>query len=274
MFSRCTFGFEPTAKVTILLLFSCIAISCVSLKKPTEVATCAASKEGCSDDGLKKDAAILNDGETDSPRPDIPWDSLPDAVGDSTIPEDHAGSDAQDVTKDTNTDGDIDGKKDTASGIDSPDSPDAGIDGGSPDTVKRDEGIDVSPEPGPELGPEPGPEPPIDGGLPEALPPTYPCSSATPVTGGNFSLSAMTASCFVTCDNMQYGWGCSSFTTSDRSLKVNGTAVTCGGVLPVKKTPGNYYYFEIGPGGHTWDLIHWSGTAAASCPMPAGGFLP
>jgi hypothetical protein len=50
-------------------------------------------------------------------------------------------------------------------------------------------------------------------------------------------------------------------------------SVACGGTLPAKR-PGGYYYFEIGHGGHTWDQIYYSGTAAKTCPAPVGGFSP
>ena len=43
---------------------------------------------------------------------------------------------------------------------------------------------------------------------------------------------------------------------------------------PSSPTSAGYYYFQIGPGGHTWDQIWYSGTAAASCPSPDGGFVP
>jgi hypothetical protein len=72
---------------------------------------------------------------------------------------------------------------------------------------------------------------------------------------------------------MQNGWGCSSFDTTNRTIKVNGTSVTtCGGTLPAKKS--GYYYWDIGAGLNTWDAIWWSGTAATSCTAPAGGFTP
>jgi hypothetical protein len=71
---------------------------------------------------------------------------------------------------------------------------------------------------------------------------------------------------------MEWGWGCNSFTSADRFVKVNGTVVACGGTLPARKS--GYYYFEIGPGGNTWDQIHYSGTTATTCAAPAGGFVP
>jgi hypothetical protein len=72
---------------------------------------------------------------------------------------------------------------------------------------------------------------------------------------------------------MQNGWGCSSFSTSNRTITVNGTVVTaCSGALPAKKS--GYYYWAISGTGNTWDAVWWSGTAATSCTPPAGGFVP
>ena len=132
------------------------------------------------------------------------------------------------------------------------------------------------PEPGAEPGPEPGPEPPRDGSVPDG--PSAACANATPITitsgtganTGNFGTTS--AYCFVTCDNITTGWGCDNFNDTRRTVTVNGTSVTCGGTLPAKKS--GYYYFAIGPGGETWDAIHWSGSAAASCTRPADGFAP
>jgi len=127
-------------------------------------------------------------------------------------------------------------------------------------------GVRGLPEPGPEPAPEPGPEPPTDGGSVAA------CANAIPVSGGHLSIGTTNAFCFVTCDTIQFGWGCNSFTSVDRVVKVNGTSVTCGGTLPAKKS--GYYYFEIGAGGETWDSISWSGAAATTCTAPSGGFVP
>jgi hypothetical protein len=102
---------------------------------------------------------------------------------------------------------------------------------------------------------------------------TAACADATAITG-SVTFNTTKAFCFVTCDNTTNGWGCDSFTEKTRTVTVNGTAVTCGGTMPPKKTPGGYYYFEIGPGGEIWDAIHFSGPAVASCPAPPGGFSP
>jgi hypothetical protein len=103
---------------------------------------------------------------------------------------------------------------------------------------------------------------------------TAACANATPISG-QVSFGTISAFCFVTCDSTTDGWGCDSFTEKDRTVTVNGKMVTCAGALPAKNAAG-YYYFEIGPGGQTWDSIHLNGpkVAAASCPVPAGGFSP
>jgi hypothetical protein len=117
-----------------------------------------------------------------------------------------------------------------------------------------------------------GPEAPRDTGYGDV--PNTACPAVNAVSGGKIVFETTSAVCFVTCDDMEWGWGCSSFSESDRTVKVNGADVKCGGTLPAKKTPGNYYYFQIGAGGNTWDEIHWSGTYSSSCPTPAGGFAP
>jgi fibronectin type 3 domain-containing protein len=70
--------------------------------------------------------------------------------------------------------------------------------------------------------------------------------------------------CFVTCADLAQGnWQCSSWDQSLRTLTANGTAVTCGGVLPGKANSA--FTFRIGSGGHTWDAMNWWG-AAHDCP--------
>jgi len=103
---------------------------------------------------------------------------------------------------------------------------------------------------------------------------TAACANATPIST-SVTFNTTSAFCFVTCDSTTDGWGCDSFTEKDRTVTVNGKAVTCGATLPAKNT-GGYYYFEIGPGGQAWDSIHLNGpkVAPASCPVPAGGFSP
>jgi hypothetical protein len=101
---------------------------------------------------------------------------------------------------------------------------------------------------------------------------TAACANATPISG-SVTFQTTGTFCFVTCDNTTNGWGCDSFTDKDRTVTVNGTKVTCGGAMPAKNG-GEYYYFEIGAGGNTWDAIHFSGPPVSSCPAPAGGFSP
>jgi histone acetyltransferase len=122
----------------------------------------------------------------------------------------------------------------------------------------------------------PGPEAPPDIGNSDV--PNTACPAVNPVSGTNGSGSIIFNTtgpvCLVTCDDILYGWGCDNFSEANRTVKVNGTTVKCGDALPAKKSPGNYYYFEFGAGGHTWDAIHWSGKNNATCPAPAGGFVP
>jgi hypothetical protein len=257
---------SAVARVFSPILVSLVFMACVNLKKPPEVATCSASAAGCSDEPQKKDAASPDDTNKADVQAETRLDAAEEAFPDvpSLYPE------TQDLSLDSSP---IDlNKKDSPS-----DAP--AFDGGNPEATMKDLESDVA------LDKNGGPEPSMDGGA-ESLPPidtgkldtttdlpSFACSSATPVSN-NYSLKATTAACFVTCDDMQYGWGCSSFTDADRTIKVNGKTVTCGGTLPAKKQPGNYYYFEISAGGHTWDQIHWSGTVATSCTAPVTGFAP
>ena len=137
------------------------------------------------------------------------------------------------------------------------------------------------PEPSPERTPTSGPEPALDAGA-ASDGAVAACANAKTINGnGIVSISTnafdtVDAYCFVTCDNILY-WGCSSFNSSDgsidqgRTVKVNGITTKCGGELP-PKTPGGYFYFEFGPGGHVWDSIWWLGPPGTSC--PTAGFTP
>jgi hypothetical protein len=101
---------------------------------------------------------------------------------------------------------------------------------------------------------------------------TAACANAKPISQ-SVSFNTTSEFCFVTCDQTVNGWGCDSFTTNERTVKVNGKVVkTCGETLPAQKD--GYYYFEIGPGGNTWDAIHVNGPKATTCPTPPGGFSP
>ena len=80
----------------------------------------------------------------------------------------------------------------------------------------------------------------------------------------NFTVTTTAASCFVTCNDFKWGWGCDNFTT-ERSVTVNGQAVNCGGTLPAQSNSA--FTFRLGATGtnHTWDAVHWSGNAH-TCP--------
>jgi hypothetical protein len=140
---------------------------------------------------------------------------------------------------------------------------------------------ELPPEPSPDRIPISAPEPGSDAGVDTDGAATI-CANAKLMNGNGIASISTNAFdtvgtyCFVTCDNILY-WGCSSFNSSDgsagqnRTVVVNGVATKCGGKLP-PKTSGGYYYFELGPGGHTWDSIWWLGPPSASC--PTAGFAP
>lgn len=255
-------------------LLAGVAGGCVSLTQPTEVASCAST--GSCVNGARADAKKdLQPSFADGGGPEV----APDAASDGDLREsDVADAGLGEVLGDAREVGSSDGKAGPESG------PEA-VAGPEPIGAEPSVGPEPGPEParepglepGPEPGPEPTPEPARDGGGPDGAAPA--CANATPVTGGGVTLETTSAFCFVTCDSMEYGWGCDSFGSVPdagadfRSVTVNGVAVSCGGTLPAK-TSGGYYYFQIGAGGHVWDHIHYSGTAATSCPKPAGGFAP
>jgi hypothetical protein len=97
------------------------------------------------------------------------------------------------------------------------------------------------------------------------------CTNATPITTQTIELKTTDAVCFVVCASATtYGWGCSTFTETQRSVTVNGTAVACGAAtLPAAKN--GLYYFQIGAGGETWDSVHFSSSQDTSCGTSAGG---
>src|SRR5664279_5475098 len=70
------------------------------------------------------------------------------------------------------------------------------------------------------------------------------CTNAPTISGGSTpAFNTTNAVCFITCEgSTTYGWDCDSFTESDRSVTVNGTAVKCGATLPPSKA--GYYYIE------------------------------
>jgi hypothetical protein len=284
IFARLTL---PTAN---LLLLGVLALSqgCVTLEKPPTVDECA--KAGtCSDDPKPKDAAADR-----SVAPDLRTSDEP-AGGKNDLGQDVA-SDGADASTDSLDSRNPDVAADTADATDpvrdvitGPDlfetRPDVGWDDVvSDDTAKGDTTEedsakydastqdlfqeDLAQEDVAKL--DVPPEGPRDLGQPDL---SYTaCPAINPIVGQGVDVNTTSPVCFVTCDNIRYGWGC-NFTETDRSVKINGTTVKCGDSLPTKRQPGDYYYFEIGAGGHVWDHIWWSGDAATSCAAPAGGFV-
>ena len=275
-------GKEDRQRSLWLLLSGLLAVGCVSLTKPSEVQTCS-SNGTCSDDASKvsrSDAKKdVENGSPDAGRdvadaviadadasPDV---AVPDLANDSVAGPDLSLAELPDLAPDKSTGAESAPEPAGAE-------PSNGPEPGPEPTAGPESGPEPGPEPGKESGREPGPEPgpePQRDAAPTDSATTAACANATPVTGGSVVTNTTNAFCFVTCDSMEWGWGCSSFSETDRPIKVNGVSVVCGGQLPAKKS-GTYYYFEIGPGGNTWDQIHYSGTAATSCPAPTGGFSP
>lgn len=259
-----------------------LSVGCVSLDKPASVQACATANT-CSDDPTandKKDAAdaVLPDlasepsAVPDDAGPDVGPDMPADKGDVAVVKQDVLGNEAGAIEVAPPTDrapevGRVDvGGPDLDSGIDIANN-EVGTDEVGKDALIKDDLVYLDVGANDVWGPEAQPEV----SKPDVS--TAACASANPVSGNNYALGSTSAVCFVTCDDMQYGWGCSSFTETDRAIKVNGTSVKCGAALPAKM-PGNYYYFEIAAGGHTWDAIHWSGTANTTCPAPSGGFVP
>jgi hypothetical protein len=264
-----------------------LPIACVSLDKPPQVAKCAA-ENNCNDDFVPpddKDAAVApEDGKAaDEPTakadlgPDSPTfaDTLPgktDVPGGKTDvwgPE--AGAIEVLPPADTRvpTDQPLEPSDTRIDTVDAPSGEDVErLDVIKEDVVKED----VVYEDLANKQDLAGPEAPRDIGTADV--PVTACPAVNPVSGGNITFGTKSAVCFVTCDVIKYGWGCSSFNENQRTVKVNGQTVKCEGTLPAQKQPGNYYYFEIGAGGNTWDGMHWSGETVATCPTPSGGFVP
>lgn len=272
---------------TVLFVFALLLpIACVSLDKPPQVAKCAA-EGNCSDDYVppdNRDAAVAP--PSDARVADEPTGSKEDLGPDSTLLADVApgrsdvAGGKQDVLggeagvsdvlppADARLPLDHDPPDVRTDAVDAPSGEDAERNDVNKEDVAREDGpkadsvkLDVS-----------GPEAPRDAGTADV--PVTACPAVNPVSGGNILFGTKGAICFVTCDVIKYGWGCSSFDDSQRTIKVNGQTVKCSGALPPQKQPGNYYYFEIGAGGNSWDTIHWSGDMIATCPTPSGGFVP
>jgi hypothetical protein len=277
-----------------LFLSGVFVVGCVSLSKPANVSkNCPTSSAPTCTGDPNRIVDAAKDGTVDNASSDLPYgpevpvvkpdagpevspsepDTAPDQADSATVNNDTKGGDARDLSDGTDTaPPPSDLPADKVSGTE-PGPESQGAEPGAEPSSGPEPGPEPGRESGPESGPEPAPEPPRDGSATDGS--SAACANATPLTGGNGSTGGFgttNAFCFVTCDSMQYGWGCDSFTEATRTVTVNGTSVTCGGTLPAKKS--GYYYFAIAAGGHTWDAIHWSGTAATSCPAPAGGFSP
>lgn len=274
-----------------LLVPGALLAGCVNLTQPENVRKCSESPGGCLDNPPPDAPVVPEVGPAPDLRPGDEPVGQPDLPPDGPPPPDAAldgrdGGSTADAPADRPTDtapvSEVGPQLDQGGGdrpIEKPVSeagPEPGPEPGKEPGPEpgpepgKEPGPEPAPEPGKEPGPEPGPEPAPEPGNDGGTGPS--CANTTPITGGKIVLGA-TARCFVTCDSMQYGWGCSSFTTADRTIKVNGSTVTCGGALPPKK-PGGYYYFEIAAGLHAWDEIYWSGTFPPTCPAPTGGFVP
>lgn len=294
-------GRSPFGVLSVLLLPGLLVVGCVSLTKPDNVTrNCpTGSASSCSNnkdqqlppDDAKKDMVVNpdqpNSDDTPTFKPDAGLD-VPTFVPDSSPDKADSAADNKDTpSADSRNPADVTDvpppPADQVNGAEPGPEPPAAEPGPEPQNGSEP-GKEPGAEPGPELGPEPGPEPPADGGSDTTDSSSASCANATPLTGGNGTtgnFGTVGPYCFVTCDTFQNGWGCSNFSaTTDptvaatkRTLKVNGSPVTCGGTLPAKAS-GGYYYFELGAGGETWDAIWWSGTAAASCKAPTGGFVP
>ncbi len=103
---------------------------------------------------------------------------------------------------------------------------------------------------------------------PNSSPPLAATPRACQVFGsgvGQYTFNTTGPVCFVTCNGLQFGWGCDSFPAADttRTVTVNGQPVTCGGTLPAASNGA--FTFNISGTGHTWDALHWSGVAS-TCP--------
>lgn len=285
-------GFSVRGGTFLFLGVLLLPVACVTLDKPAQVAKCAA-ENNCNDDFVPpddKDAAVAPEDTRVADEPMVPGPDLgPDSptFADTLPGKNDVSTGKLDVWGPETTTIEVLPPADTRVPTDQPlVPPDARIDtvdAPSGDDVEKQDVIkedvvredivkadvvyeDLAKQDGA------GPEAPRDIGTADV--PVTACPAVNPVSGGNIAFGTKSAVCFVTCDVIKYGWGCSSFDDSQRTIKVNGQSVKCAGALPAQKQPGNYYYFEIGAGGNTWDAIHWSGDMVAACPTPSGGFVP
>jgi hypothetical protein len=120
---------------------------------------------------------------------------------------------------------------------------------------------------------------PVDAELPDAAADTAPdpfaCSSISVMSGGaTGNVGSTDGFCFVTCDDIA-GWGVSNL--DGRQIKVNKVAVAAGDMPLPASTGGTFYLFQVTAGTYSYASIYWwngAGGAQATCPAPAGGFLP
>jgi hypothetical protein len=285
-------GLNVRGGTSLFLVALLLPIACVTLDKPPQVAKCAAENT-CNDDFVPpddKDAAVAPEDTRVADEPMAPKADLgPDSptFADTLLGKTDVSTGKLDVWGPEASASEVLPPADTRVPTDQPLDPgDTRI-----DTVDAPSGDDVEKQDviREDLLREdllrddvifedvvkqdvPGPETPRDIGSADV--PATACPAVNPVSGGNIAFGTKSAVCFVTCDVIKYGWGCSSFDDSQRTIKVNGQTVKCAGTLPAQKQPGNYYYFEISAGGNTWDAIHWSGDMVDTCPTPSGGFVP
>jgi len=102
---------------------------------------------------------------------------------------------------------------------------------------------------------------------------TEPCTpTMKDVSGGHSDQLGAGAACFRTADEIS-DWSCSG--ADDRTVKVNGTAVTkCGTAI---KKAGSFYYFDFTAGANAWATVSWwcsncGGTGARALPTPCGQY--
>jgi hypothetical protein len=280
-------GLNLRAGTSLLLVVLLLPLACVSLDKPAQVAKCAA-ENSCADDFVpRNDAAVAPPSDTRvADEPTLKGDAGPDTTfADTVLGKTDVSGGKADVWGPEASAIEVLPPTDTRpladKPLDPPDTKSDPLDVSSGDDVEKQDVIKDAIEDGPtddasrEAGIRadvPGPETPRDTGTADV--PNTACPAVNPVTGGNLVLGTKGPVCFVTCDVIKYGWGCSSFDDSQRTIKVNGQTVKCAGALPAQKQPGSYFYFEVSAGGNTWDSIHWSGDMVATCPTPSGGFVP
>jgi hypothetical protein len=99
-----------------------------------------------------------------------------------------------------------------------------------------------------------------------------PCTPAKDVSGGQIKDIGAGATCLRTADDFT-GWNCSGM--DDRTMKVNGTTVTCGG-KPIPAKAGSFYYFDITAGTNAWAGFSWFCDVASCGPhsIPSCGHYP